>query len=120
MPSKEVNECVIVIAAVCYTDPYNLEEKSEIIRREDKSKMMTPLHPDDDVALKYFFQNAKIYRVYFFKTFVFLFFAAEWCLSVCLCAVGVVFNLHCWENSSEFISFCLVSLHVDKHGHGFK
>lgn len=59
MPSKEVKGGVIVIAAVCYADPYSLEEKSENIWREDKSQTMTPLHPDDTVALKYFFQHTK-------------------------------------------------------------
>lgn len=50
-PGKEVNEGVIVIAAVCDTDPYSLEEKSESIRHEDRRQMMTPSSPDDTVAL---------------------------------------------------------------------
>lgn len=51
VPGKEVNEGVIVIAAVCDTDPYSLEEKSESIRHEDRRQMMTPSSPDDTVAL---------------------------------------------------------------------
>lgn len=51
MPGKEVNEGVIVVAAVCDTDPYSLEEKSESIRREDRRQMMTTSSPDHTVAL---------------------------------------------------------------------
>lgn len=57
MPGKEVNEGVIAVAAVCDTDPYSLEEKSESIRREDRRQMMTPSSLDDTVALRYFFQH---------------------------------------------------------------
>lgn len=51
MPGKELNESVIVVAAVCDTDPYSLEEKSESLRRKDRHQMMTPSSPDDTVAL---------------------------------------------------------------------
>lgn len=55
-PGKVVNEGVI---AICDTDPYSLEEKSESVRCEDRRQMMTPSSLDDTVALFFIFSTPK-------------------------------------------------------------
>lgn len=43
--ARQRREGVTVVGAVCDTDPYSLEEKSEGGRCEDRCQMMTPLQP---------------------------------------------------------------------------